>query len=179
MTTTVDELDGQEEDQDMRNMDEIPQKHYLTQVESEQAEMKKPKFTPFADLSEDQLMSIFGEGPPFRFELCNIYLTYDKIPHDLKLFGTIQAAIDFSPDPLLPNVSFDVFNREFSNPVHVSIAGFHHQYDIPYCSLPVSSTSVVQIAAKLYVTTDKVDDMEIFTKDYDREPIRLLELDDS
>nr|GEW29872.1 aminoacyl-tRNA synthetase, class 1a, anticodon-binding [Tanacetum cinerariifolium] len=76
--------------------------------------MKKPKFTPFADLSEDQLMSIFGEGPPFRFELCNIYLTYDKIPHDLKLFGTIQAAIDFSPDPLLPNVSFDVFNREFT-----------------------------------------------------------------
>ncbi|GJZ87318.1 anticodon-binding aminoacyl-tRNA synthetase, class 1a [Tanacetum coccineum] len=154
-------------------------KYYLTQVESEQAEMKKPKLTPFADLSEDQLMSIFGEGPPFRFEFCNIYLTYDKILHHLKLFGIIQAAIDFSPDPLLPNVSFDLFNREFSNPVHVSIAGFHHQYDIPYCSLPVSSTSVVQIAAKLYVTTDKVDDMEIFTKDYDREPIRLLELDDS
>ncbi|GJV29908.1 anticodon-binding aminoacyl-tRNA synthetase, class 1a, partial [Tanacetum coccineum] len=91
-------------------------------------------------------------GCPF---LVNIYLTYDKILHHLKLFGIIQAAIDFSPDPLLPNVSFDLFNREFSNPVHVSIAGFHHQYDIPYCSLPVSSNSVVQIAAKLYVTTDK------------------------
>ncbi|GJY95103.1 anticodon-binding aminoacyl-tRNA synthetase, class 1a [Tanacetum coccineum] len=112
-------------------------KYYLTQVESEQAEMKKPKFTPFADLSEDQLY----------------------ILHHLKLFGIIQAAIDFSPDPLLPNVSFDLFNREFSNPVHVSIAGFHHQYDIPYCSLPVSSTSVVQIAAKLYVTTDKKNNL--------------------
>ncbi|GJX96257.1 hypothetical protein Tco_0352055 [Tanacetum coccineum] len=111
----------------------------------EQAEIEKPKFTPFADLSEEQLF----------------------------------AAADFSPDPLLQNVSFDVFNREFSNPIHVSTGGFHHQYDIHYCSLPVSSNSVVQIAAKLYVTTDKVDDMDIFTKDYDREPIRLLELDDS
>ncbi|PWA86837.1 Aminoacyl-tRNA synthetase, class 1a, anticodon-binding [Artemisia annua] len=164
-----------------RNMDEIPQKHHLTQVENEQVEVKKPKFTPFADLSEDQLMSIFGEGPPFRFELCNVFLTYDKIPRDLKLFGTIQAAVDhFSPDPLLQNVSFNVFNREFSNPIHVSTGGFHHQYDLCYCSLPVSSTSVVQIAAKLYVTTDKVDDMEIFPEDYDNKPAaRLIEVDDS
>ncbi|GJZ75855.1 anticodon-binding aminoacyl-tRNA synthetase, class 1a [Tanacetum coccineum] len=97
---------------------------------------------------------------------------------DEENFEALDSA-DFSPDPLLQNVSFDVFNREFSNPIHVSTGGFHHQYDIHYCSLPVSSNSVVQIAAKLYVTTDKVDDMDIFTKDYDREPSRYIDVDNS
>ncbi|GKC53278.1 hypothetical protein Tco_1076023 [Tanacetum coccineum] len=34
-----------------------------------------------------------------------------------------------------------------------------------YCSLPVSSTSTVQIAAKLYVTTDEVDDVDKYPEE--------------
>ncbi|PWA72562.1 arginine--tRNA ligase, cytoplasmic [Artemisia annua] len=137
--------------------DEIKHQHQTNEEE-----------TPFSHLSDDQLTAIFGEGPPFRFEFCSCFLIYrDIIHHNFRLFGTIQAAVGgFSPDPLLQQNGFsDIFNREFTNPVRVRLRS-HELYDLRYASLPVSSTSVVQIAAKLYVTSDTADDMEIFTQDY-------------
>lgn len=112
-------------------------------------------------------MAIFGEGPPFRFDLCNAFLIYDKTIKRHQLIGTIQAAVGgFSPDPFLQkNGFFDIFNREFSNPLHVTIVGHQYLHDIRCCSLPVSSNSVIQMASKLYITTDKVDDVEEYTDD--------------
>ncbi|GKA39561.1 anticodon-binding aminoacyl-tRNA synthetase, class 1a [Tanacetum coccineum] len=146
--------------------DEDPQKHLLIEEENEDTEIKKQKLTPFSDLPDDQLMAIFGQGPPLRFDLCNAFLIYDKIIKGLQLFGTIQAAAGgFSPDPLLQkNGFFDIFNREFSNPVRVSIVGHQYLHDIR-CSFPVSSTSVIQIVSKLFITTDKIDDVEEYIED--------------
>nr|GFC98835.1 aminoacyl-tRNA synthetase, class 1a, anticodon-binding [Tanacetum cinerariifolium] len=119
--------------------------------------------------------------PLFRFELYSVFLNYGDFIGQFKLFGTLQAAAGgFSPDPLLQQNGFsDIFNREFNNPVRLPSVAYDRLPDFRYFSLPVSSTSVVQIAAKLYITTDKVDDMEILPEDYGREPIRYKELDDS
>ncbi|GKB81402.1 hypothetical protein Tco_0948297 [Tanacetum coccineum] len=69
-------------------------------------------------------------------------------------------------DPLLQQNGFsDIFNREFNNPVRLPSVAYHRLPDFRYCSLPVSSTSVVQIAAKLYITTDKVDAWKITSED--------------
>ncbi|GKE37566.1 hypothetical protein Tco_1460971, partial [Tanacetum coccineum] len=107
-------------------------------------------------------MENFGEGPRLRFELCKVRLMYSTLVKDLQLHGSIQAAAScYSPDPLLNNAFFDIFNRKYNNPLRVDINGYQNLDDIRPCSLPVSSTSpVVQIAAKLYVTTDKVRDVE-------------------
>ncbi|PWA97913.1 arginine--tRNA ligase, chloroplastic/mitochondrial [Artemisia annua] len=94
---------------DVKNMttttttDENPQKHLLIEKEeNEETEIKKQKLTPSSDLTDEQLMAIFGEGPPFRFDLCNAFLIYDKTIKRHLLFGTIQAAVGgFSPDPFL------------------------------------------------------------------------------
>ncbi|PWA85818.1 serine/threonine/dual specificity protein kinase, catalytic domain-containing protein [Artemisia annua] len=117
---------------------------------------------------------LFGEA--LRFELCNVYLIYDHIVEHHKLFGTIRVAAGetasgFSPDPLLQQNGFsDIFNREFNNPVDVTCVGYQYLYDVSYCSLPVSSTSTVEIAAKLYVTTDEVDDVDKYPEeDHQRE----------
>ena len=113
---------------------------------------------------------LFGDG--LRFELCSAYLIYNrKAAADHKLFGTIRVAAGetasgFSTDPLLQQNGFtDIFNREFNNPVEVTCIGYQYLRDMHYCSLPVSSTSTVQITAKLYVTTDEVDDVEQYTEE--------------
>nr|GEX70961.1 aminoacyl-tRNA synthetase, class 1a, anticodon-binding [Tanacetum cinerariifolium] len=97
-----------------------------------------------------------------RFELSKVRLTYGTLVKDLHLHGSIQAAAScYSPDPLLKNAFFDIFNRKYNNPLLVDINGYQNLDDILPCSLPFSSISpVVQIAAKLYVTTDKVRDVE-------------------
>ncbi|PWA88623.1 Aminoacyl-tRNA synthetase, class 1a, anticodon-binding [Artemisia annua] len=122
----------------------------------------------------DTKTELFGEA--LRFELCNVYLIYDHIVEHHKLFGTIRVAAGetasgFSPDPLLQQNGFsDIFNREFNNPVDVTCVGYQYLYDVRYCSLPVSSTSTVEIAAKLYVTTDEVDDVDKYPEeDHQRE----------
>ncbi|GKA56942.1 zinc finger, CCHC-type containing protein [Tanacetum coccineum] len=51
-------------------------------------------------------------------------------------------------------------------PLRFESFGYDWLHDLRYSSLPVSFTSGVQIAAKLYVTSDKVDDIEIFTDVY-------------
>lgn len=107
-------------------------------------------------------MEIFGEAPRLRFELCKVRLTYKTIIKDHQLNGSIQAATScYSPDPLLKNDFFDIFNREFNNPLPVSLLGTQYLDDIRRCSLLVSSTfPVIQIAAKLYITTDKARDVK-------------------
>ncbi|GJZ38626.1 hypothetical protein Tco_0585189 [Tanacetum coccineum] len=83
-----------------------------------------------------------------------------------KLFGTIRVAATakgFLRDPL--NAFSDIFNREFNNPVEVTCIGYQYLYDMHYCSLPVSFTSTIQIAAKLYVTTNEVDDMDKYPEE--------------
>ncbi|GKA99962.1 hypothetical protein Tco_0827956, partial [Tanacetum coccineum] len=152
-----------------RNMEdeEVPQKrHYLLLLteEEKEDEIKRQKLTPFSVLNDHQLTELFGEA--LRFELCNAYLNYDHIVKCHKLFGTIrvaETANGISPDPL--NAFSDIFNREFNNPVHVTCVGYQYLYDFRYCSLPVSSTSTVQIAAKLYVTTDEVDDVDKYPEE--------------
>ncbi|GJZ23278.1 anticodon-binding aminoacyl-tRNA synthetase, class 1a [Tanacetum coccineum] len=147
------------------NMEEPQKRHHLLLLteEEEKDEIKRQKLTPFSDLNHHQLTELFGEA--LRFELCNAFLNYDHIVEEHKLFGTIRvaAANGISPDPL--NAFSDIFNREFNNPVDVTCVGYQYLYDMHYCSLPVSSTSTVQIAAKLYVTTDEVDDVDKYPEE--------------
>ncbi|GJS38527.1 anticodon-binding aminoacyl-tRNA synthetase, class 1a [Tanacetum coccineum] len=170
-----------DEDEEHMNMEdeEVPQKRHhlllLTEEEKED-EIKRQKLTPFSDLNDHQLTELFGEG--LRFELCSAYLIYHHIAEDHKLFGTIRVAAaagesGFSSDPLLQQNGFsDIFNREFNNPVHVTCVGYQYLHDTHYCSLPVSSTSTVQITAKLYVTTDEVDDVEKYTEEDDQTKVQ-------
>ncbi|PWA71352.1 arginyl-tRNA synthetase, class Ic [Artemisia annua] len=134
---------------------ELPQKHLIPV--KEHTESKKPKLTPSSGLTDDKLMERFGEGPPLRFELCNARLLYSTFVKKHWLNGSIQAAAScYSPDPLLKNAFSDIFNRKFDKPLPVDINGSQLLDGIRRCSLPVSSTSpFVQIAAKLYITTDK------------------------
>ncbi|GJS77443.1 hypothetical protein Tco_0727324, partial [Tanacetum coccineum] len=167
----VDEDEERMDDEDMNMEDEeVPQKRHhlllLTEEEEEEKdEIKRQKLTPFSDLNDHQLKELFGEA--LWFELCSVFLIYDSTLEDHKLFGTIRVAATangFSPDPL--NAFSDIFNREFNNPVEVTCIGYQYLYDMHYCSLPVSSTSTVQIAAKLYVTTDEVDDVDKYPEDH-------------
>ncbi|GKD13096.1 anticodon-binding aminoacyl-tRNA synthetase, class 1a, partial [Tanacetum coccineum] len=138
----------------------------------------------FSDLTEEQLMPSFGELRKFRFVLCKVFLSYNSVdakarrvykrhlstvytydlPNDTdhgtvvgsghQLFGSIQAA-GFSLDPASP--PFNIFNRQFNDPIAVSKLGCLSPHCICYCSIPFSTS--VKIAAKLYVTTDNMVDM--------------------
>lgn len=72
-----------------------------------------------------------------------------------QLFGSIQAA-GVSLDPASP--SFSIFNHKYKDPILVPQLGSLSPHFISYCSIPFSTS--VKMAAKLYVTTDKLDDMK-------------------
>ncbi|PWA97106.1 Aminoacyl-tRNA synthetase, class 1a, anticodon-binding [Artemisia annua] len=112
----------------------------------------------FSDLTEQQLMELFCDGPCFGFDLCEVALrhnidasveirsSYDK----LLLFGIIQAETHIS-DPS-HNGSFIILNRNIDDPLVITKPGsLLSPRDICYCSLSVST--FVKITAKLYGTT--------------------------
>lgn len=118
----------------------------------------------FSDLTEEQLMALFCKGPCFRFELCNVLLGHnidDRVENggsyaELRLFGIMQAETHIS-DPSHYG-SFNIFKRNFDDPLVFKNPGSLSPRDICYCSLSVST--FVKITAKLYGTTYKGDGME-------------------
>ncbi|PWA87719.1 Aminoacyl-tRNA synthetase, class 1a, anticodon-binding [Artemisia annua] len=118
----------------------------------------------FSDLTEEQLMAFFCKGPCFRFELCNVLLRHnidDRVDNgssyaELRLFGIMQAETHIS-DPSHYD-SFNIFKRNFDDPLVFNNPGSLSPHDICYCSLSVST--FVKITAKLYGTTYKGDGME-------------------
>ncbi|GKE05219.1 hypothetical protein Tco_1397237 [Tanacetum coccineum] len=147
----------------------------------------------FSDLTEEQLMASFCKARKFRFVLCKVFLSYHnddakasqrcvqmasrKYSFDLPkgtahskvagsghhLFGSIKAAA-FSLDPASP--PFHIFNHKYNDPIVVHKLGCLSPHCISYCSIPFSTS--VKIAARLYVTTDNMVDMETSYDDYCR-----------
>nr|GEX99054.1 arginine--tRNA ligase, chloroplastic/mitochondrial [Tanacetum cinerariifolium] len=145
----------------------------------------------FSDLTEEQLMPSLGKVRKFWFVLCKVFLSYNSVdakarrvykrhlsteytydlPNDTghstvvgsghQLFGSIQAA-GFSLD--LASPPFNIFNRQFNDPIAVSKLGCLSPHCICYCSILFST--FVMIAANLYVTTDNMVDMNTIDEYY-------------